>query len=77
MADEEYPCRTKTISGITYIVTVYRAADKTKIMSTGCSTEEQADRLIERYLQNPKYTCEKVPRNWEQEICIECGREYY
>lgn len=75
--NSEFPCRTKTISGTNYIVSIYTLENKKLVGSTCCFTEDQANNMVERYTQNSKYYCEIVPSHWAKDICIECGQEQY
>jgi hypothetical protein len=77
MTDEEFPCRTKTISGTNYHVTIWRGKKKTGKPSglTSFSTEEKAKNFCEGLSGHPYY--EITPNHWTEEVCIECGKKEY
>lgn len=74
----EFPCRTKTISGVDYIIKCYSASDNS--LRSSCSggfTEESANAHVNRMKEKlgDKYRWEIVTHSWTKEVCIECGKE--
>lgn len=76
MEEKKYPCRTEIISGMTYIVKMYR--DGTLRMTGSFESQAAADRHIKFMSEKlPEYTFEISSCPWTSEVCIECGEERY
>jgi hypothetical protein len=78
---EEFPCRTKVISGTRYRIAMYDAAGD-KRMSTSNESEEEAldyvrrmKELLSKDGREGVYSFKITPEPWTEEVCIECGRE--
>lgn len=67
MDDQEFPCRTKEVSGTTYIIKMYLVSDQSLRMSTSNESEEQAKGWADRMnkaLGEGKYRFEITPYPW-------------
>lgn len=75
MADQEFPCRTKQISGIIYRVKFY---DEKGDLRISTSYRDDKDRA-ERYVKTMRETCslrgEIIEQPYTDTVCIECGQE--
>lgn len=71
---EEFKCRTKEISGITYRVFIY---DSNSIVARSSYQSKQAaqNRIDTMNKVSPKYRGEITEIPWTKTVCIECGQE--
>lgn len=80
MTDKEFPCRTKTITGIIYNLSIWNGleADGKPSGFTSFNTMEAAQNFIDLCLaRGTKFKYEIKPKHWEEEVCIECGKEIW
>jgi hypothetical protein len=73
---EEFPCRTKTLSGTSFRIEMYRVSDGVRSGSTSVESEKEKDSFIKAMEDSSpnKYTFKVTPYLWSEEVCIECGQ---
>lgn len=74
--DKEFRCRTKTISGTNYSVTILRDGKPQGYASCGDSMES-AERLAEKFREIPGIETKIEKSHWSRKVCIECGNEVF
>lgn len=72
---EEFSCRTKIITGITYKVFLFDSEDQV-VLPTSFYDEERAKKYIAYIIERDNIVRgEIIQHSWTKEVCIECGEE--